>query len=62
MMALKHSKGDEPSLSEMKAQCKGSIINPKTGMPFDDKVLRLVLTEDCYDLDPEHPWRFQPRL
>ena len=62
MMALKHSQGDEPSLSEMKVQCKRSTVNPQTGVPFDDKVLRRVLTEDCYDLDPEHPWRFQPRL
>ena len=62
MMRLKHEEGDEPSLEEMKQRCPKAVINPETGLPFTDKILRRVLTEDCYDLDPEHPWRFQARL
>ena len=62
MMRLKHEEGDEPSLEEMKQRCPKAVINPETGLPFTDKILRRVLTEDCCDLDPEHPWRFQARL
>ena len=62
MMKLKHAEGEEPTLKEMKHRCPGSVKNPETGEPFDDKILRTVFTEECYDLGPEHPWRFQPRL
>ena len=62
MMAVKHGEGDGPNIDEMKQWCPKTVTNPNTGLPFCDKVLRRVLTEDCYDVDPEHPWRFQPRL
>ena len=62
MMHLKHAENEEPSLEDMKHRCPRSVTNPQTGLPFSDVVLRRVLNEDCYDVDPEHPWRFQPRL
>lgn len=62
MMKVKHEDGDEPTLEEMKVRCPASVINPQTGEPFDDKILRKVFAEECYDLDPENPWRFRPRL
>ena len=62
MMQLKHDEGEEPSLEDMRHRCPGSVTNPQTGLPFSDGVLRRVLNEDCYDVDPEHPWRFQARL
>ena len=61
-MQLKHDEGEEPSLEDMRHRCPGSVTNPQTGLPFSDGVLRRVLNEDCYDVDPEHPWRFQARL
>ena len=62
MMRLKHHAGETPSVEQTKRLSPRAVQNPKTGKPFDDKILRKVFTEDCYDLDPEHPWRFQPRL
>ena len=62
MMQVKHEAGDEPTVEEMKRRCPRATLNPRTGKTFDDKVLRRALTEDCYDLDPDHPWRFQTRL
>ena len=62
MMTVKHDEGEEPSLVEMKVRCPATVTNPNTGLPFCDRILRQVLTEDCYDVDPDHPWRFQPRL
>ena len=61
MMQVK-TRGGEPTLEEMKLRCRGSTTNPSTGAPFDDKLLRSVFSEFCYDLDPEYPWRFQARL
>ena len=61
MMQVK-TRGGEPTLEEMKLRCRGSTTNPSTGAPFDDKLLRTVFSEFCYDLDPEYPWRFQARL
>ena len=37
-------------------------MNPETGEPFCDKTLRKVMSEDCYDVDPAKPWRFQAKL
>ena len=37
-------------------------MNTSTGKPFCDKTIRNVFLEDCYDFDPEHPWKFQAPL
>ena len=36
-----------------------STTNDETGKPFDLKLIRKVFSEDCYDIDPENPWRYQ---
>ncbi len=38
-----------------------SSTNPQTGKPFDLKKIRSVFSEDCYDLGPEHPWRYRTK-
>ena len=53
-MARKHDKGDEPTVE--------AAINPKTKRPFCDKTIQDVFVTECYDFDPEHPWRFQNTL
>ena len=55
------SRGDEPTAEEIIQRCPASTTNPVTGKPFDLKRIRNVFATDCYDLDPESPWRFQAR-
>ena len=39
--------------------CPKASLNPETKRPFCEKTLRRVFNEDCFDIDPEHPWKFQ---
>ena len=55
------ARGDEPSAEEVVQRCPVSTTNPVTGKPFDMKLIRKVFSTECYDLDPENPWRFQKR-
>ena len=55
-------RGDEPSVAETINKCPESTWNPKTKQPFCDKTIRSVFVEDCFDFDPEYPWRFQACL
>ncbi len=42
-------------------RCPVSTWNPDTGKPFGIKLIRGVFTTECYDFDPESPWRYQAR-
>ena len=61
-MAAKKSRGDEPCITAVVQACPQATMNPKTGMPFCEKTIRKVFTEDCYDFDPQRPWKFQNPL
>ena len=54
--------GHEPSVEVTVARNRAATLNPKTGLPFCDKTIRKVWMTDCYDFDPEHPWKFQRPL
>ena len=58
MMSAK-AKGSEPSYNLSLTRCPIATTNPLTDLPFSEKYIRRVFTEDCYDNSPEHPWRFQ---
>ena len=62
MMARKHNHGEEPCVEAAILNCEKATMNPKTKKPFCDKTIRDVFTTECYDFDPEHPWRFQNTL
>ena len=55
------ARGDEPTAEEVLQRCPASTTNPDTGKAFDLKLIRKVFCTECYDLDPENPWRFQRR-
>ena len=57
-MAAK-KKGEEPSPALALQKCFGAAKNPATNLPFSPKHIRRVLKEDCYDITPEQPWRYQ---
>ena len=58
MMAAK--KNDlEPSYNLALTQCPIATTNPMTKLPFTEKYIRQVFTQDCCDNSPEHPWKFQ---
>ena len=54
-------RGDEPTAEEVIQRCPVSTTNPQTGKAFDWKLIRKVFPTECFDLDPENPWRFQKR-
>ena len=58
MMAAK-ARDLEPSYNLALAQCPLATTNPITQLPFTEKYIRHVFTEDCYDNSPDHPWKFQ---
>ena len=58
MMAAK-KKNLEPSYNLALTQCPIASTNPLTQLPFTEKYIRQVFTQDCYDNTPEHPWKFQ---
>ena len=53
------AEGYEPSVEVTIARCPAATHNPETRRPFCDKVIRKVFVEDCYDFDPESPWKLQ---
>ena len=58
MMAAKEE-GEDPSYALALQRCPLASLNPQTDLPFTPKYLRKVFTEDCYDITPDNPWRFQ---
>ena len=58
-MASKRKRDQEPCVAAVVNACPAATLNPQTGKPFDDKKIREVFTTDCYDFDPERPWKFQ---
>ena len=62
MMARKHNRGEEPTVAAAILSCPSATMNPKTKKPFCDKTIQDVFITECYDFDPEHPWRFQNTL
>ena len=58
-MVSKKQRGKEPCVAAVVHACPRATLNPSTAMPFCDKTIRKVFTEDCYDFTPEHPWKFQ---
>ena len=61
-MAAKKLRGDEPCVTAVVHACPRATTSPRTGKPFCDKTIRKVFTEDSYDFDPEHQWKFQHPL
>ena len=55
------ARGDEPTAEEVVQRCPVSTLNPETGNSFDLKLTRGVFATECYDVDPENPWRYQAR-
>ena len=51
--------GDEPSADVTRVRCPAATLNPATKKPFCDKTIRKVFLEDCYDFNPECPWKYQ---
>ena len=58
-MAAKRNRDDEPCVAAVVHACPTATLNPQTKKPFCDKTIRGVFTTECYDFDPEHPWKFQ---
>ena len=61
-MAAKRNHGMEPCVPAVVASCPQATLNPKTKKPFCARTLRTVFTAECYDFDPDHPWKFQGAL
>ena len=61
-MVAKKQRGDEPCVEAVLHSCPRATLNPATSKPFCAKTIRKVFTKDCFDFDPEHPWRFQTPL
>ncbi|CAK0800003.1 unnamed protein product [Prorocentrum cordatum] len=49
----------EPCVAAAVNACPAATLNPGAGKPFCDKKMRELFTNDCYDFDPEYPWKFQ---
>ena len=62
LMKQKRERGEEPCIAALIVNEPEATWNPKTKKPFSARKLREILTEDCYDFDPECSWRFQSRL
>ena len=54
--------GNDPCVAAVVAACPEATRNESTGVPFCDKTIRKVFTEDCYDFEPTSPWKFQTPL
>lgn len=61
-MARKKSRGEQPSAETAILNCPKATWNAKTRRPFCEKTIMSVCTLECYDFDPESPWRFQSPL
>ena len=62
LMKQKRERGEEPCIAALIVNEPEATWNPKTKKPSSARKLREILTEDCYDFDPECSWRFQSRL
>ena len=51
--------GEEPSVEVTIIRCAVATLNPTTKRPFCDRKIRKVWLEDCYDIDPDHAWKYQ---
>ena len=60
-LALKR-RGVGPTHADIVAQCPSATINPATQQAVHPNRVYKVLKEDCYDRDPEFPWRNQHRV
>ena len=60
-MAIK-ARGAEPTPIEVMQRCKKASFNPRTKRPFCEKTVKKVFLEDCYDFDPDSPWKHQAPL
>ena len=58
MMAAK-TRGDLPCYDLAIARCPAATLNETTGKPFSRWSINKLLTSECYDEDPEHPWEFR---
>ena len=61
-MTAKHNRKDEPCVAAVIHSCPRATTNPVTKLPFCDKTIRKVFATECFDVDPENPWRFQHSL
>ena len=57
-MTAKQKHKQDPCVAAVVLACPVSTHNPKTKRPFCDKTIQGVFTEDCFDFDPGHPWKF----
>ena len=57
-MTAKKRRGNDPCVAAVVHACPLATLNPETQQRFCDKTLRKVLAEDCFDLDPDFPWKF----
>jgi hypothetical protein len=58
-MSRKKNLGEQPCVQAAILNCPKATRNPKTKRPFCEKTIMDVCTKECYDFDPEKPWRFQ---
>ena len=58
MMAAKE-RGDLPCYELAVARCPSATLNPTTGKAFSRHRINDLLTSECYDEEPEHPWEFR---
>ena len=61
-MAAKRKRREEPCAPAVVHACPSATWNPSTGKVFSEPTIRKVFLEDCYDFDPQSPWRFQNPL
>ena len=56
------AEGHEPDAAVTIVRCPVATLNPNTQRPFCEKTIRKVFLEDCYDFDPDFPWKLQRPL
>ena len=61
-MEAKRRRRQEPCIAAVVEACPRATLNESTGQPFSANTIRKVFTKDCYDFDPELPWKFQRPL
>lgn len=54
--------GEDPCVEEPILRCLVAASNPIFKRPCYDKIIQKVFQEDCYDFDPDYPWRYQSPL
>jgi hypothetical protein len=61
-MTAKRKHDEEPCVDAVIHACPRATFNPETSKPFCEKTIRKVFAENCYDFNPESPWKFQNPL